>query len=398
MRNDWDIRELKDICEIGDGNYSSKYPKASEFTSIGIPFLTATNLKGGTITRHGMRYISKEQHSKLTKGHVKEGDLVVVVRGSSTGNSSLVPDEYENSNLNSQLAFLRSKKRIVKKKYLHYVFSSPDIQRVVSDTISGSAQPQLPNNKLLGIRIPVPPLSEQKQIVKILDEALAAIEQAKENIEKNIGNAKELFQSKLNGIFSQKGEGWEEKTLGEVAKYDKEKYSGEDLPYVGLEHIESATGIYLGTTESHQVRSSTFKFSEKHVLYGRLRPYLNKVLVPRFEGHCSTEIIPVLPDKSISRNYLFYWFMSPKVVSKLDATSTGARMPRANMKEVLGFSLLVPPLVVQEDAVSQLSSLKQQLREYEQKSKERIDALEELRSTILQKAFSGELTQKEIEV
>jgi len=93
----WVEKKLGEVCSIGDGNYSSKYPKASEFVSEGVPFLTATNLKSGTIVPDNIRYISKEQHFNLIKGHVIKDDLVIVVRGSSTGNNSIIPEEYEGS-------------------------------------------------------------------------------------------------------------------------------------------------------------------------------------------------------------------------------------------------------------------------------------------------------------
>ena len=100
-------------------------------------------------------------------------------------------------------------------------------------------------------------------------------------------------------------QGWKIKKLGEVCEYDKNQSTHKDLPYVGLEHIESNTGIFLGSLEPQEVKSSTFYFTEEHVLYGRLRPYLNKVLLPDFKGHCSTEIFPIKVNKEISREFLF---------------------------------------------------------------------------------------------
>ncbi|MBK7243807.1 MAG: restriction endonuclease subunit S [Saprospiraceae bacterium] len=216
MKQGWEIKKLGDVCSIGDGNYSAKYPKASEFVDSGVPFLTATNLKSGTIVPEGIRYISKEQHSTLKKGHILKNDLVIVVRGSSTGNNSIVQEEYEGSNLNSQLVFLRIKNNELDSKYLFSVFNSPEVQRVVLDTITGSAQPQLPNNKLLDICIPIPPLSQQKRIVAILDEVFAAIAKAKTNTEQNLKNTKELFESYLQRVIENKGEDWEEKKLIEI--------------------------------------------------------------------------------------------------------------------------------------------------------------------------------------
>src|SRR5258707_967230 len=102
---------------------------------------------------------------------------------------------------------------------------------------------------------------------------------------------------------------WQIKALGEVCLVDKCQGIHRNLPYVGLEHIESNTGRFVGSTESVSVRSSTFKFSPEHLLYGRLRPYLNKVMLPDFMGHCSTEIFPLRPRAGLLREFLQYWFL-----------------------------------------------------------------------------------------
>ncbi len=136
--------------------------------------------------------------------------------------------------------------------------------------------------------------------------------------------------------------GWELRRLGDLCAFDKTQGIHTNLPYVGLEHIESGTSQFLGSIEPTDVKSSTFKFNNSHVLYGRLRPYLNKVLLPDFEGHCSTEIFPIQIKPGLLREYLCHWLMSESVVESINATCTGARMPRADMNEVLNFNIPVP--------------------------------------------------------
>jgi type I restriction enzyme S subunit len=145
--------------------------------------------------------------------------------------------------------------------------------------------------------------------------------------------------------------GWKIKTLGEVCAFDKSQGLHKNLPYVGLEHIESQTGRFIGSTDPLEVKSTTFKFTPEHLLYGRLRPYLNKVMNPNFAGHCSTEIFPIMPCPELSREFLQYWFLMEATVEQIDATSTGARMPRANMSAVLDFEFLIPPLPEQQRIV-----------------------------------------------
>ena len=146
--------------------------------------------------------------------------------------------------------------------------------------------------------------------------------------------------------------GWGIKPLGEVCTFDKVQGIHTGLPYVGLEDIESHTARFVGSSEPQPVKSSTFRFTRAHVLYGRLRPYLNKVLAPDFEGHCSTEIFPLKPSPELSREYLLYWLLSDETCNRINATCTGARMPRAQMNEVLGFEFPLPSLPEQHRIVA----------------------------------------------
>ena len=147
-------------------------------------------------------------------------------------------------------------------------------------------------------------------------------------------------------------EGWETKKLREVCVIDKNQNKHKNLPYVGLEHIEPHTGLFIGSKDPYEVKSTSFKFTSEHVLYGRLRPYLNKVMLPDFSGHCSTEIFPIRPKAGLSREFLQYWFLRDETVGLIDATSTGTRMPRANMNTVLDFEFPVPPLPEQKRIVA----------------------------------------------
>ena len=148
--------------------------------------------------------------------------------------------------------------------------------------------------------------------------------------------------------------GWQTKTLGDVCAFDKAQGIHRGLPYVGLEHIESHTARFIGSGEAQPVKSSTFRFSDEHVLYGRLRPYLNKALAPDFDGHCSTEIFPLKPRPELSREYLLFWLLADETCDRINATCTGARMPRAQMNDVLGFEIPVPPLAEQQRIVGLL--------------------------------------------
>ena len=148
-------------------------------------------------------------------------------------------------------------------------------------------------------------------------------------------------------------EGWKTEVLSNVIKMDR-SVNSDLLPFVGLEDIESNTGKFIGSYTPKKVKSTTYRFSKNNILYGRLRPYLNKILLPDFDGHCSTEIIPFIIMKYLHRRYLFYWFNQTEIVQKINATSTGTRMPRANLNDILCFTIPIPPLDEQQRIVKKL--------------------------------------------
>jgi len=115
-------------------------------------------------------------------------------------------------------------------------------------------------------------------------------------------------------------------------------------------------------------------------------------LIPDFVGHCSSEIFPILPKEKLSRQFLFFWLFSPKTAKKINDTWTGARMPRANMKEVLGFHISLPSYEEQQLISDRLFELKRKIVEFKDSCRNYLLELDELQSSILQKAFSGELT------
>lgn len=147
--------------------------------------------------------------------------------------------------------------------------------------------------------------------------------------------------------------GWKSTRLRDVCSLDKAKHDGSALPYVGMEHIEGGgAGRFVEEPAPTEVKSATFRFTPDHLLYGRLRPYLNKLIAPDFEGHCSTEIFPIRCSSAIDRRYLFYWLSAEPTVAEINRTCTGARMPRANMNVVLDFEIPLPPLAEQKRIVA----------------------------------------------
>ncbi len=181
--------------------------------------------------------------------------------------------------------------------------------------------------------------------------------------------------------------GWVTKKLGEVCAFSKDGGNWRNLPYVGLEDIESKTARFTGSTAPKTVQSLTFRFHPGQVLYGRLRPYLQKGLLAENEGHCSTEIFPIQPTQNLNAKYLLYWLLSDDVTAKIDETCRGARMPRANMNEVLEFTIPLPLLSEQKRIVAKIDAAFEKIDKLKANAEKNLANAKELFQSALDEAM-----------
>lgn len=388
MKQGWDKKTFGEVLDVLRNGVNCKQDKKG----IGEKISRIESISSGEfdVDRVGYTNLKEEEKAKykLEFGDILFSHINSPIHVGKTAIFKSDDEIYHGVNL----LLMRPKPLLDKtyfEHYLKYLYQNGYWKGLCKQSVNQASVNQQDINK---VEISFPKsLPEQQQIVSILDEVFSAIERSRKNAEKNLLNAKELFESYLQGVFEKKGDGWEEKKLGEVIEYDKNQNIHKGLPYVGLEHIESNSGRFIGSLEPQVVKSSTFYFNDQHVLYGRLRPYLNKVLLPDFEGHCSTEIFPIKVGKQITREFLFYWLIAGSTVKKIDSTWTGARMPRANMNQVLEFDFAFPPLQEQQTIVRQLDALRAETQKLEALYKKKIADLDELKKSILQKAFAGEL-------
>lgn len=300
------------------------------------------------------------------------------------------------------MAFNQGCKGLVPKSVLyhlylfHYLSSITD---VLNDLGTGATFKELSGHKLKEVNIPVPPLSEQHRIVEILDKAFADIGKAKAIAEQNLRNARELFESQLNEVFTKKGEGWVEKRLEEICAItsklvDPRANEYLDLAHVGAANIESRTGAFVDvkTAREEGLISGKFLFDDSMVLYSKIRPYLMKVARPDFIGLCSADMYPLLPRKNhITRDYLYHMLLSKHFTDHVIQGSARAGMPKVNRKHLFDYRVWLPDVARQEIAAANLDALSAETQRLAGIYERKLEELEALKKSILHKAFSGEL-------
>jgi type I restriction enzyme S subunit len=282
------------------------------------------------------------------------------------------------------------------------------------DYRTGSTIPHIYYKDYKNVRFPLVGVNEQKQIVALLDQAFEVIGQAKANIEKNIENAKELFQSKLNDIFSQKGEGWEKKTLGEIAEFKNglnftKSSQGERMKLVGVSNFKNNFYVPLDKLEQVDIEG---KLSELYELKNGDILTVRSNGNPKLIGRCIladgvtekishsgfTIRIRANQDK-INGEYLCHYLKSSKAKNELINSGTGINIKSLNQGALSKLNINYPESLKSQEIVSnQISELSSYTNKIEAKFKSKLIQLEDLKKSILQKAFAGELTNKTVEV
>ncbi len=186
---------------------------------------------------------------------------------------------------------------------------------------------------------------------------------------------------------------WQSVKLKEVASIERNGIGPDAITsgtqYLGLEHIESG-GKILGaeTVKAGDLASTKFRFSNCHVLFGKLRPYLAKIAKPDFEGICSTDIVPIMPGPDLDRSFLTHFLRQPSMVEFANSQSTGANLPRLSPKALAEFELPLPPLNEQK----RIAAILDQADELRRKRQRAIDRLNQLGQAIFHDMFGDPAT------
>jgi len=383
--------KLKDISKIYSGNSINEKIKEQKYTGLenGVEYISTKDISFNSEISYdnGVKIPFNELDNFKT---APTNTVFICAEGGSAGRKLAISDR-ELCFVNKLFAVVASE--LVLPKYLFYSLKTEDFIEQFNGSMTGIIG-GVSLNKFRELEIKVPSISIQQKIVAKLDEIFAEIDTATAAAEANADNAEALFKSYLTEVFERGGEGWKTKKLCDVSSFDKHQGIHTGIPYIGMENIQShTTQLINGVDLVEEVKSSTFKFSDTHLLYGRLRPYLNKVYAPDFIGHCSTEIFPIKPFSNLLRAYLKYWFINVKTVDRINATCTGARMPRANMNAVMDFDFPLPPISIQKQLIEYFDSVQNFTHIAIDSYKAKIAEITALKQSILQRAFSGELVK-----
>jgi type I restriction enzyme S subunit len=397
MKQGWEIKKLGEVSKVIAG----QSPEGKYYNSEGngMPFYQGKK-------EYGEKYIGEPTTwtTKITK-EAEAGDILMSVR------APVGPVNFSTQKIciGRGLAAIRAGKSLDKEFLFNFLLKHEN--EIVGN--AGAVFNSINKIQIENIPIPLPPLPEQRRIVSILDETFAAIAKAKANAEQNLKNAAALFESYLQGVFEKKGDGWEEKNLGDLATFRNgmnftKSSKGEEIKIVGVKDFQDNFWVHFDELESVVLDGSLSEIDElKENDIIAVRSNGNPALIGRTllvgevgekTSHSGFTIrIRLNSIKVILPVYLCRYLKTQKTRKELVDKGNGVGIKSLNQGSLS--SLIIPfpkSIEEQQTIVRQLDALRVETQKLETIYQQKLLNLEELKKSVLQKAFSGELiTEKE---
>jgi type I restriction enzyme, S subunit len=400
QKAEWETKKLGEVCEIGAGNSAPQ--KKEMFDKGKYPFFRTSDV--GKIhlgiIENSVDMLNEKGIKKLKL--FPKGTLLFPKSGASTFLNHRVLMGVKGY-VSSHLATIKAKEKFLLDSFLYYYSIIIDSRTLMQY----QSYPSLRLSDINKIKILVPSLEEQKQVVKILDEVFESISKSKESAEKNLENAKELFDSYLERVFSNPREDWEEKKLGEVCKVDRGSSPRPIKEYITSE-VDGVNWIKIGDTKGidKYIYNTRQKITPKGALKSRFvdigdfvlsnsmsfgKPYIMKT-----QGYIHDGWFVLRLPKNIDTEFFWYLLVSSHVMNQFSSLASGAIVKNISGDLVKKTILPIPPLSEQKTIVSKLGALSKEIKEIEAIYSQKVKNLDELKKSILQKAFSGELTKNAV--
>lgn len=387
MKEGWKMKKVGELFKTSSGGTPLK-SHLDYYENGDIPWLVSGEVNNFNITE-SKNFITKKGLDNSSAKMFPKDSVLVAMYGATAGQVGILRFEacsnqavcaiYPNENFDT--------------KFVYYSFLSKK-NELISKAV-GNAQPNISQLKIKDTEIPDISLPEQQKIVEKLDTAFALIETAKNNIEKNIQNAKELFQSKLNEVFSKKGYGWEEIQLGDIGKVSmckrimKEQTLPEgDIPFYKIGTFGKEPNAFI-SKEIFNEFSTKYSYPKKGEILLSASGTIGRCVI--FDGKPSffqdSNIVWISNDEKLILNEFLSQFY--KICDW--NPSKGATISRLYNSDLRRIKISFPNIEEQRKLIPRFEKLEQQTELIQEKYNQKLANLEELKKSILEKAFKGEL-------
>jgi type I restriction enzyme S subunit len=407
MRN-WVRKKLVEISTVfEDGDWIESKDQSND----GIRLIQTGNVGNGFFKDRGekARYISEDTFKRLRCTEIFESDCLVSRLPDPVGRACILPDTGEKMITAVDCTIIRFDNKQLNPNWFLYYSLSNEYQNEIQKQVTGATRQRISRKNLGLVSVPLPPLPEQQRIVYILDEAFAAIAKAKANVEQNIKNAKELFDSYLQGIVSN-GNKWEKKTLAQISTTfgrGKSKHRprnweglyGGKYPFIQTGDIRNCNHFITEYSQTYsEVGLAQSKLWPTGTICITIAANIAETGILTFDSCFPDSVIGIVVNEKLAdRDFVEYLLQSFKV--RIQSLGKGSAQANINMGTFENEKFPFPPVAEQKKIVEKLNQLAAGTQRLEAIYQQKLLNLEELKKSVLQKAFNGELkTEKALAV
>jgi type I restriction enzyme S subunit len=394
MNAGWQTSTLGEVYDVRDGTHDS--PK---YQTTGYPLITSKNLRPEGLSFDDVKFISEQDYKKINeRSAVHQGDVLFAMIGT-IGSPTLVTVEPSFAIKNVALFKIPNGQSGTFLK--HYLDSEWVVSKMIEEA-KGTTQKFVGLGYLRNFPISVPPLPDQQRIVGILDDAFDGIATAKATAEKNLQNARALFESHLQSIFSQRGEGWKQKTLAEIAttfgrgksrhrpRNEKKLYGGK-YPFIQTGDIRNAEHFITEYSQTYsEAGLAQSKLWPKGSICITIAANIAETGILGFDACFPDSVIGVVtnPDEA-DVDFVEYLLQSFK--AWIQALGKGSAQANINMGTFEHERFPFPSVAEQRQIVAKLDALREETQRLASLYQRKLAALAELKKSLLHQAFTGEL-------
>ncbi|MCE9845311.1 restriction endonuclease subunit S [Vibrio alginolyticus] len=395
---------LNDIAHVKGGKRLPKgYTLLDEATEH--PYIRVSDFnESGSIDLDRIKYISAETHNKIARYTISDDDLYISIAGT-IGKTGIVPSHLSGANLTenaAKIVFKDKEKQLL--KYVYYFTKTYSFIEQIGLATKTVAQPKLALKRLGDVQIPIPPISEQKRIVEKLDALLTRIDTAIEHLQESTTLADSLFKSTLSSLVCDESQKYEKLSLEELGSFSgggtpsksKSEFWNGEILWVTPKDMKSPviTDSELKITKEGVSGSSAKFIPPKSILIvarsGILRHTL-PVCINEAECTVNQDIKVFIPSERISSEYTQHMLKGYESFILSELVKGGVTVESLKYKDFQNFKFPVPSVEQQKKIVGELSKISQLTTPVKAELVDKIEQLKQLKESILDSAFKGEL-------
>lgn len=393
----------KTLGEVSIFSRGLTYSKKDEVDISDNIVLRANNIDliSNTLNFDELKYLNKNFIIPEDKKVKKNSILICISSGSKShlGKVAFIDKDY--SYAFGGFMGLITPMQCIFPRFLYYMLISQSFIDFTSNLTDGANINNLKYSDIKDFRLRICPLSEQERIVAKLDKAFEAIDKVKANAEKNLNNAKELFETALNNAFTENTDGWEEKTLGEVSQIisgttpdtSNPDFWGKGNYWVTPAEINE-DNLYIRKTDREitnlAIESCSLRKMPRGTIIFSSRAPIGKIAISDVDTlYCNQGFKNFICSKNIYNKFLYYFLLKNK--KYIISLGKGTTFKEVSKGIISAVNIQYPSLPEQHKIVEKLDKLQEQTKQLEAIYTKKIKDLDELKQSILQKAFRGEL-------